>query len=527
MKYNYPTFFDPPSSMREKDNQIAILMKGITKRFPGVVANDHINFEVRIGEIHALLGENGAGKTTLMNILYGLYQPDEGEIYVWGKKVKIRSPRDALKLGIGMVHQHFKLVDSLTVAENITLGLKNVRIILPLSKVKHLIRNFSTKFGLKVDPDARVWQLSAGERQRVEILKALIHGARILILDEPTTVLTPIERNELFKILRRMKNEGCSIIFITHKLEEVFLISDRVTILRHGKVVTTLDTKNTTPEELSKLMIGRELIVENINKKIYPKYNFKDKKPILKVDDLYVLNDKGALAVRGVSFSIYPGEIFGIAGISGNGQRELIEAIVGLRKVKQGHIYIMNKEVTNSSPGKILRKGIAYIPEDRINVGIIPDMSIKENLLLKNYWKYPFSGKIFINMSYVDEWSKKLINEYGIVAPSNETPAKLLSGGNIQRVILARELSSNPHLIIAVHPTYGLDIAATQYVHSLLIEQKKHGSSILLVSEDPEEILKLCDYIAVMFEGHFINVMSAEDTTLEDIYLMMSGVKRK
>jgi len=509
----------------ERGSRIAVLMRDITKRFPGVIANDHINLTVYAGEIHALLGENGAGKSTLMNILYGLYQPDEGEIFIWGKKVKIRSPKDALKLGIGMVHQHFKLIDSLSVAENLALILREYKFLVPLNEIKRRVLELSKKYGLDIDPEAKIWQLSAGERQRIEILKVLIHGARILILDEPTTVLTPIEKEKLFKILRHMANEGHAILFITHKLEEVMELSDRVTVLRHGKVVATLETRSTNPRELAKLMIGRDILAPNEITTTSPKIVRERKIPVLEVRDLYVLNDKGFLSVKGVSFSVYPGEVFGIAGIAGHGQRELIEAILGLRKIQKGSVVLLGAEVTNSSPRHIMEKGVAYIPEDRIRTGVVPDLSVVENLILKNYWRKPFSGKLFLNMSLIDRWADDLISKYRIMTLDRKAPVKLLSGGNIQRVILARELSGNPRLIIASHPTYGLDIAATEQVHDLLIDQRNRGVAILLVSEDPEEILKLSDRIAVMFEGRFIGTSDADKISLEDIYLMMSGVR--
>lgn len=515
---NFSSFL---TNSKSNISDVAILMKNISKRFPNVIANDNVTFEARTGEIHALLGENGAGKTTLMNILYGMYQPDKGEIYLWGRKVKIRSPRDAIRLGIGMVHQHFKLIASLSVAENLALGLRNIGILLPVYKVKRFVEDFSRKYELEIYPDAKIWQLSAGERQRVEILKALVHGARILILDEPTTVLTPLERDKLFTMLRRMRNDGCSIIFITHKLKEVFLISDRVTILRKGKVVATLDTRSTNPEELAKLMIGQAL--PRLNNISDPKSY--ERREVLRVKDLYVLNDRGLLAVKGVSFSIHSGEIFGVAGISGNGQRELAEAIVGLRAVKSGQIVIEGEDVTNFPPRKILRKGVAYIPEDRIKVGIVPDMSIEENVILRSYWQRPFSGRVFLNFSFLNEWTTKLIQEYNVMTPNTKIPVKLLSGGNMQKVILARELSLHPRLLIAVYPTYGLDVSATQYVHSLFLKHKEQGNAILIVSEDPEEILALCDRVAVMFNGSFLDIKSAKNLSVKELQLMMAGIK--
>ncbi|RLE90144.1 MAG: heme ABC transporter ATP-binding protein [Thermoprotei archaeon] len=502
--------------------EVVVKMQGITKRFPGVTANDHVDFELRAGEIHALLGENGAGKTTLMNILYGLYRPDEGEIYVGNRRVKIGSPKDAIKLGIAMVHQHFKLIESLTVAENIALCIEEYKFFSHIQDVKKNIGELSEKYGLRIDPDARVWQLSAGEKQRVEILKALIRRAKILILDEPTSVLTPPEKRELFKILRRMAEEGCGIVFITHKLHEVMEVSDRVTVLRKGRVVATLQTSETNPKQLAKLMLGKEIPLRPITHTASLTYK---EAPILEVRNLYVLNDRGSLAVKGVSFEVFAGEIFGIAGVSGNGQRELIEAITGLRKVKLGNIILMGEEVTNRTPKDIIERGVAFIPEDRLNMGIAQDLSISENLILKKYRYTPFSGHLFLNLDHINKWVDKLIKEYNIITPSSRLPAGVLSGGNIQRLILARELSGNPKLIVASNPTRGLDVAATNFVRSLLIEQKKRGVAVLLVSEDLEELLMLADRIAVIFEGKFMGVLPTSKADVNRIGLMMAGIE--
>ena len=494
-------------------------MKGIVKKFPGVVANDHIDFEVREGEIHALLGENGAGKTTLMNILYGIYQPDEGEIYIRGRKVEIRSPRDAMRLGIGMVHQHFMLVEKHTVAENIALGFAS-KFFFPTEEVALKIREFSEKYGLTVDPDAYIWQLSAGEQQRVEIIKALYRGADILILDEPTSVLTPREINELFSILKRMKDEGKAIIFITHKLDEVFAISDRVTVLRKGKVIGKLRTSETNKRELARLMVGREVLFR------LKRTEVKKGNVVLEVIDLHALDDRGLPALKGVSFSIREGEILGLAGVAGNGQKELVEVLTGLRKAEKGRVLIRGIDVTNASPREIAELGVAHIPEERLKHGLVPNMSVAENLILKRYYKPPYCEKFFIDRRKVIEDANKLIEEFNIVTPSPLTPAKLLSGGNIQRLILARELASSPSLIIAAHPTYGLDVGATEYIRKILLNERERGSAILLVSEDLEEIMELSDRVAVMFEGEIMGILPVEKANLEDIGLMMAGAKR-
>jgi len=500
-----------------KQGEVIISMRGVVKRFPGVIANDHVDFEARAGEIHALLGENGAGKTTLMNILYGIYRPDEGEIRVRGNRATIRSPRDAIELGIGMVHQHFMLVYPHTVAENIVLGLSSSSFLFPARDVRQRIREFSERYGLKVDPEARIWQLSAGEQQRVEIIKALYRGAEVLILDEPTTMLTPGEVEELFVTLRRMADEGRTIIFITHKLDEVMAISDRVTVLRQGKVVATCKTSETDKRELTRMMVGREVLFQ-LDRKPAQKGEI-----VLEVEGLSALNDKGLPALKGVSFAIRGGEILGIAGVAGNGQRELVEVITGLRQAVEGRVSILGEEVTNRPPGEIAKKGVAHIPEERIRMGLVPNMSVAENLILKNYRRPPYSRQLFLNYPFIDRHAEKLISEYNIVTPSKETPAKLLSGGNIQRLILAREISEEPRLIVAAHPTYGLDVGATEHIRQLLLKQRERGAAILLVSEDLEEIMIMSDRIAVMFEGEIVGILDATEAEVEEIGMMMAG----
>ena len=495
-----------------------VRMVDITKRFPGVVANDKVSFELMPGEVHALLGENGAGKTTLMNILYGLYRPDEGRIFIKGDEVEIRSPRDAIRLGVGMVHQHFKLVPTLTVAENIALSLEESSLVLPTRKVRDKILEVAQQYGLEVDPDARIWQLSVGERQRVEILKLLIRNAEVLILDEPTTVLAPREREELFKVLRKLAYEGRGIVFITHKLEEVFRVADRVTVLRKGRVVASgKPVRETTPGELARLMIGRELRPRLVKKPV----RLGD--AILEVEELSVLDDKGLLAVRGVSFEVRRGEILGIAGVAGNGQRELVEAIVGLRRPRSGRIKIDGHDVTGRPPADVLRLGVAYIPEDRARYGVVPDLSVAENLILKLYREPPFKKGFFLDEEYIINWSEKIVSDFGIVTPDVRSPAGSLSGGNIQRLILARELSIKPKLIVASHPTFGLDVAATEYIRSLLVQQRERGAGVLLVSEDLSEIMELSDRIAVMHEGQIVGLLSPSEADVEKIGLMMSG----
>ncbi len=501
--------------------EITVEMKGITKVFPGVVANNKVYFEARSGEIHALLGENGAGKTTLMNILYGIYQPDEGEIYIEGRRVEIKSPRDALKHGIGMVHQHFMLIYQHTVTENIALGLREASYFNPAKELKTKVLELSRRYGLKVDPDAKVWQLSAGEQQRVEILKAIIRGAEILILDEPTSVLTPSEVKELFKVLRAMANEGKTIIFITHKLDEVMEISDRVTVLRRGRVVSKVETRRTNEKELARMMVGREILFRVRKKPL------KKGKPVLQVENLYALNDKGLMALRNISFNIHEREILGVAGVAGNGQKELVETLTGLRKVLKGRVKIMGRDATNESPRKIYMESVAHIPEERLRMGVVPNLTVAENLILREYHHPPFANGLFLDWRKVREHAEKLIDRYRIVTPSPETPVKLLSGGNIQRLILARETSGKPKLIIAAHPTYGLDVAATEQIRQLLEKQREEGAAILLVSEDLEEIISLSDRVAVMFEGEIVGVVDAKKAKVEEIGLMMAGVRKQ
>lgn len=495
-----------------------VRMVDIVKRFPGVIANDHVDFTLFPGEIHALLGENGAGKTTLMNILYGIYQPNEGEIYVKGRKVEIRNPKDAMRLGIGMVHQHFLLIEKHTVAENIALGFAK-RIVNPLDEVRARIREFAEKYNLKVDPDAYIWQLSVGEQQKVEIIKSLCAGAEILILDEPTSVLTPQEANDLFNILRRMRAEGKGIVFITHKLAEVFAVADRVTVMRKGRVVDTLPVEKATRGDLARMMVGREVVftVERRPAEVG--------KPVLEVENLVVLGDRSREAVRGVSFQVREGEILGVAGVAGNGQRELVHAIVGLRKVKSGTVRILGVDTTNKSPREIAELGVGHIPEERLKYGIVPNLSVAENSILKSYYKSPYRKGLTIDYSEVRRNAENLINEYGIVVPSPETPAKLLSGGNMQKLIVGRELKRRPKLIIALNPTFGLDVGATEYIRKILLEQRDAGAAILLVSGDLDEVLQLSDRIAVMFNGQFMGIVRPEEVTVEEIGLMMSGVR--
>jgi simple sugar transport system ATP-binding protein len=496
-------------------------MKNITKKFPEVTANDKIDFELEEGEIHALLGENGAGKTTLMNILYGLYRPDEGEIYIQERRVKIGSPRDAIRLRIGMVHQHFKLVSSHTVVENIVQGLSSANFFFPGRKVKKKIRELSETYGLKVEPDAPIWQLSAGEQQRVEIIKALLREVKVLILDEPTTMLTPAETKELFSLLRRTAKERCSVVFITHKLNEVMAISDRVTVLRNGSKVATLRVSRADPQQLTRMMIG-EKVPSRIKRKAARKGEV-----VLEVKNLSALNDKNLLALKNISFAVHQGEILGIAGVAGNGQRELIEVVSGLRKAVEGKVVIGGEEIANLSPRQVSDKGVAHIPEDRVRIGVVPELNVMKNLILKTYHRPPFCKGLFLNLRFILQYTRELIAKYRIITPSQDTPVSQLSGGNIQKLILARELSQEPDLIIASHPTYGLDLKTTGQIRSTLLRQREKGTAVLLVSEDLEEIMSLSDRIGVMFEGEIRGLKEAQELTMKEIGGMMTGSKER
>lgn len=492
------------------------------KRFPGVVASDGVNLGVRQGEIHCLLGENGAGKTTLMRILYGLYQPDSGEILLAGKPVKITSPSVALAHRIGMIHQHFRLVSTLSVEENVILGVnEGMGPFLRLGKTRKRIAAITDEYGLSVDPKAKVWQLSVGQQQRVEIIKALYREADILIMDEPTSVLTPQEVDQLFATLRTLVDDGLTIIFITHKLNEVMQVSDRVTVLRQGKLVATLPTSQTDKPSLARLMVGREVVFRL--EKNPPQQGEK----LLEVSKLHTLNDRGLPALRNVSFEVYGGEILSVAGVSGNGQTELAEVLTGLRKATSGRILLGGKDITNRSAREITDDGVAHVPAERIKMGTVSNMSVRENLILKDYRHPPFSRGIFLNYKKAEANARRAMAEYQIAAPSDSSAAKLLSGGNIQRMVLARELSGKPRLIVAVHPTYGLDVGATEQVRQVLLRQRERGAAILLISEDLEEVMALSDRILVMFSGGVMGILDAEEAEAGEIGLMMAGVQRE
>jgi ABC-type uncharacterized transport system ATPase subunit len=496
--------------------------RGITKRFPGVVANDYIDFEIKAGEIHAILGENGAGKTTLMNILFGLLQPDEGEIYIGGRKVKFRSPLDAIDLGIGMVHQHRKLVSAHTVIENIILGHPRAGRILNLKRAAEEVKELCERYGFKIDPRAKVWQLSEGEKQVVEILKALYRGAKVLILDEPTTALAPPETKKLLASIEAMARDELAIIpFITHKLPIVLAISDRVTVLRRGKVTARLETGRVTEKSLAKKMVGREVIFR------MERTSVEKGKPILRVENLSALSDKGFMALDGVSFSMCEGEIFGIAGISGNGQHELVEVLAGLRKAVGGTVVLGGKDITHSSSLERWQMGVGYIPCERIEVGSIGDFSLVENVAMNFYFDGDFSRRGIVDYRKIRKLAEEIISEYGVAAPSPDTKAKNLSGGNLQRLILARVLSRRPRLLIANLPTQGLDVGATEFVRNKLMEAKKEKAGIILISEDLDEVLSLSDWVAPIYEGKFMGIIPGEEARRESVGAMMAGSRVK
>ena len=504
----------------EKQRISIMEMIGIVKRFPGVLANDHVDFSVHSGEVHALLGENGAGKSTLMRILYGLYRPDEGQILIDGLPVNIESPHDAIRLGIGMIHQHFMLVPTLTVAENVALGLASSRgPLTDLEVVSKRIVELAEMYRLQVDPKAYVWQLAVGQQQRVEIIKVLYRGAALLILDEPTAVLTPQEVQDLFVTLNQMVRDGHSLIFISHKLQEVVDISHRVTVLRDGRSIGSRPIGDTTKEELARMMVGREVGFKP------DREEKSDGETRLTLKDVWANNDLGTPALRGVSLELHSGEILGVAGVSGNGQRELAQVITGLRPATRGAVILGQKDITKKSPGQILAQGLSYIPEERMRDGMIREFSVAENLILREHGKQPYSRFGFLNFQRISRQSLEMIESFNVKTPSQETPVKNLSGGNIQKLLLARELSRKPRVLVAAQPTRGVDIGATEYVHHRLLEQRSEGTAILLISEDLDEILTISDRIVVIYEGEIMGEVITKDATPEGLGLLMAGVR--
>lgn len=497
----------------------AVEMENIVVRFPGVLANNQVNLKLKQGEIHALLGENGAGKSTLMNVLAGLYRPTSGTMRVYGEPVSFHSPKDAIARGIGMVHQHFMLAPTLTVTENILLGLNRPRFRLNLKQYDQEILALQEQYGLRVDPRAKIWQLSVGEQQRVEILKTLYRGASILIMDEPTAVLAPAEIEEFMHTMRAMVAQGKSIVFISHKLHEVTAVADRITVLRKGQVTAEGQSiEGMTREKLAQLMVGRG-IVFSVQKEAQ-----EPGAVVLELRDVHAENDKGLPALRGVSLAVRSGEILGIAGVAGNGQSELAEVITGLRPCT-GHISINGEELGNRPPIAAIRQGVSHIPEDRTHVGSAPNLSITDNTIMKSYRQTPISQGWRINYTVAHDTAAKLKDAYDILAPSVDTVARKLSGGNLQKVILAREISAQPQLMVAVQPTRGLDVGAIEAIQTLLLEQRKAGTAVLLISEELEELFALSDRIAVISEGRIMGIMDADTADVNQIGMMMTGGK--
>lgn len=495
-------------------------MKQIRKEFPATLANDNVDFTAYKGEIHALLGENGAGKSTLMNILTGVLRPDGGEILINGARVSMKSPGDALALGIGMIYQHFKLVKPFTVAENIVLGMEQVKI-LKTQALEQQVRALSEEYKIDINPASAIWQLSIGEQQRVEILKVLYRKANILILDEPTAVLTPDEVRELFGTLRNMAAMGCTIIFITHKMNEVMEFADRITVLRDGRLVKALKKEETTEQELAQLMVGREISMGRRNTE-----NTTRNEAILRVKGLTVLNDKKLKAVNDLSFDLYAGEILGIAGVSGNGQKELMEALAGLRPAVSGHLEVRGEDISRSSPRERISRGVAFIPEDRYGFALIKTMTVTENASLKCYRKPEFCRRGVLNYRKLEQQAGRFIEEFEIKVGGPKSLVQSMSGGNAQKLILARETAENPSVILASYPVRGLDIKATESIHKILVQEKSRGAGVLLVSEDLDEIFQLSDRVAVMYEGTFMGILPVGEVGLEQIGMAMAGAAR-
>jgi simple sugar transport system ATP-binding protein len=501
------------------ESQFAVEMRGIVKRFPGVLANDHVDFDLRPGEIHALLGENGAGKSTLMSVLAGMYKPEAGTVLVRGQLVSFNSPRDAIAHGLGMIHQHFTLVPSQTVTENILLGLNEPRFLMRLPEYDRRMAELGERYGMRISPQAKIWQLTVGEQQRVEILKMLYRGVEVLIMDEPTAVLAPQEIDELFETLRSMVAGGKSMVFISHKLNEVMKVADRVTVLRQGRVTAAgIKASETSIPELARLMVGRPVLFQL------------DKKPqqagkaVLRLDGVCADNDKGRPALKNVSLAVHSGEIVGVAAIAGNGQSELAEVITGLRRCTAGRVLINEQDISNRSPRAGIEQGMAHVPEDRTHVGSAPNLSITDNVIMKSYRRPPLAQGWSLNAPEARSLATRLKKEYSILAPTIETPARMLSGGNLQRMILARELSAEPRLLVAMQPTRGLDVGAIEGVQRLLLAQREAGAAILFSSEELDEILALSDRILVLYEGEIVGDLEHGD--LEQIGLMMTGAQR-
>jgi simple sugar transport system ATP-binding protein len=501
------------------DAAFALQARGMTKRFPGVLANDRVDLDLRPGEIHALLGENGAGKSTLMNLLYGLYRPDEGHIYVKGKEVHFNGPSDAIAAGIGMVHQHFMLIPPFSVTENIMLGGESTSLagVLDEGAAERRIRDLSQEYGLEVDPEAKVEDLPVGAQQRVEILKAFYRNADILILDEPTAVLTPQEALDLFAIMRRLADDGKAIVFITHKLKEVLAVADRITVLRLGRVAGSADPKRTTEAQLASLMVGRDVILEVKKKPANPG------KPVLVIENLQVKDNRGQMAVDGLNLEVREGEIFGIAGIEGNGQTELVEALTGLRKPYAGAIKLGGRDVTQTPTRALIDRGLAHVPEDRHKHGLVLTYPISDNMVLNTYDEKPFAQGVLRNDRSIVEFAKRLVRRFDVRTPAISVLARNLSGGNQQKTILARELSRQISLLVAAQPTRGLDVGSIEFIHKQIVAQRDEGVAVLLVSAELDEVLALSDRIGVIYKGKLVAVIPRNEATRERLGILMTG----
>ncbi len=500
------------------ERPVVLELRGITKRFPGVLANDHIDFDLRRGEVHALLGENGAGKSTLMSILYGLYHPDEGQILINGEPVRMSTPKEAIERGIGMVHQHFMLIPVMTVAENIVLAAepKRAGVLLDFGAARRRVRDLADQFSFAIDPDARIENISVGQQQRVEILKALYRRADILILDEPTAVLTPQEAQELFGILENLRREGMSIIFISHKLNEVLEIAERITVLRRGKKIESLPAAGASEEQLARLMVGRDVLLRVDKTPATPEA------PLLEVDDLRVLDDRGLEAVRGVTFRVCAGEIVGLAGVDGNGQTELIEALTGLRRVESGTFEVDGRDLSRAGTNEILDSGVGHIPEDRQKRGLVLEFSLAENMALHDFDREPNSRFGWLRPGRLIERARRLLREFDVRGGGPQTLAKSLSGGNQQKVVVAREVGNDPRVLIAAQPTRGLDVGAIEFVHRRLVEERDEGRAVLLVSLELDEIISLSDRTLVMYEGEIAGEFGP-DAVEEELGVAMLG----
>ncbi len=497
-----------------------ISLRGITKHFPGVIANQAVDLDILEGEVHSLLGENGAGKTTLMNVLMGIYRPDAGTLQIDGREARIQSPRDAIRSGIGMVHQHFRLVSNLTVAENVALGMQAGLTTFDTRAAETLVEDLGRRYGLEVAPGAYIWQLSVGEQQRVEIVKTLSRRARVLILDEPTSVLTPQEAQALFQTLRRMVEARHSVVFISHKLDEVLEVSDRISVMQHGRTVGTVRAADTDQHQLARMMIGRELPAAGFDR------SHELGATVMEVQGLSVAGDRGVPAVQRVTFSVRAGECLGFAGVAGNGQQELADALCGLRMPRAGGIRISGRDLTGAPPKAFIDAGVSYVPADRSGVGSVGALSLASNLILKSFRERRFGTSFLLDAAAISRHAQALMTEYAIQASGTQVQTRTLSGGNLQKAILAREMSSAPRVLVAVSPTRGLDVGATSFVRQVLHEHKLRGAAVVLISEDLEELFDLSDRIGVLFRGEVMGIFGAGDYDVKSLGLMMAGVRQ-